>query len=91
MPIVNDDFFLVYCHIALTGISTFFAYGWGVIGDRYGFASTLLIVCSIDLLFKLYGDFAESKTSIMIMFLLLGISDKSMLTLVGPGVIEIFG
>lgn len=87
MPIVNDDHFLSYCNIALTGVSTAFAYGWGIIGDRYGFAPSLLIACSIDLLFKLYGNFADTKTSILAMFLLLAISDKAMLTLVGPGLI----
>lgn len=85
MPIVEDDHFLAYSVMVCMVISTFGAFVWGYIGDKYGFLTSLIFFAFFDCLVKLYGCFADTKPSIMTMFFLLGLTDKGMLTLMGPG------
>ena len=66
-------------------ISIIGSFIWGYLGDRYGFVKCLLLFTFLDCLFKIYGCFANTKTSVIIMFILLGLTDKGMLTLMGPG------
>ena len=73
------------------GISIFGAFLWGFMADCKGFSFTFLTVVLFDMVVKLVGVFAYDKTSILIMFVLIGINSKSMTTIVGPGFVEIFG
>lgn len=57
MPIIKDDHFLAYCLILYNVTSMIGAYVWGLIGDKYGFGFSILIISIIDLVFKVYGDF----------------------------------
>lgn len=91
MPIVEDDRFLVYCAMVGTAVSIVGAFLWGYVGDKYGFFSTLLVFSIADCLIKIYGTFAVTKKSIMILFILLGCTDKAMLTIMGPGLVKMFG
>ena len=91
MSIVDDDHFLAYSTMAGVFASTFGAFIWGYLGDHKGFYLSLLLFTILDCVFKLFGCFAETKPTIMMMFILLGITDKGMLTLMGPGLVTIFG
>lgn len=91
MPIVGDDMFLVYCAMAGTAVSIGSAFFWGYLGDKKGFIPTLLFFSVLDCLIKLYGMTAKEKPGILILFLLIGFTDKAMLTIMGPGFVKIFG
>jgi hypothetical protein len=85
MPIINDDHFLAFCIIVHTIVGIFGAIIWGYIGDHKKFAISFLIIAFVDCFAKFYGIFASTKTGLIIMFFLLGLADKGMLTVVGPG------
>ena len=91
MSIVDDDHFLAYSTMVGVFVSTFGAFIWGYLGDHKGFSLALLIFAIMDCAVKLFGCFAKTKVTIMIMFILLGITDKGMLTLMGPGLVSLFG
>ena len=91
MPIVNDDKFLAMCAIILTISAIFGAPFCGLLADNFGFKKTLFIICVADLFFKLFGIFSNQKWSIATMYFLLGFTDKGVMTIIGPGLINIFG
>lgn len=91
LPILNDDRFLVYCAISGTAISILGAFIWGYLGDKNGFFNTLLIFAILDTTVKIYGDFADTRATIFILFILIGLTDKGMLTIMGPGLVKMFG
>lgn len=87
MPIINNDHFLVYCAIISYAVAIFGAFFWGFLGDKKGIHTSLLIFTVLDLIIKIYGCFANTQFSILIMFILLGLSDKGMMTMMGPGLV----
>lgn len=91
MPIVQDDRFLVYCVISSTVASILGAFFWGYIGDKKNFYYTLLIFSVSDLIVKMFGIFSTTKVTIFLLFVFIGIIDKGMLTIMGPGLVKIFG
>lgn len=91
MPILQDDRFLVYCVMFSTFASILGAFFWGYIGDNKNFYSTLLIFSIFDLLVKIYGKFATNKLTIFLLFIFIGFIDKGMITIMGPGLVKIFG
>lgn len=91
MPIIHDDRFLVYCSIAATTFSIFGAFIWGYIGDKKDFYYTLVVFAILDLFVKFYGVFAKTKETIFLLFILIGFVDKGALTIIGPGLVKIFG
>lgn len=90
MPIINDDHFLSYC-IALVTISAVIAPFWGELCDSRGFKTTLLLVTVFDSIVKIFGIYASSKWSLGLLFFLLGANDKGLLTIIGPGLVGMFG
>lgn len=91
MPIINDDHFLAMCSIILTVSAVFGAPFWGHFGDKKGFKFTLLLVLAFDLTTKILGLFCQDKWNLIVLFFALGFNDKGILTIIGPGLIEIFG
>lgn len=91
MPILQDDRFLVYCVMFSTFASILGAFFWGYIGDNKNFYYTLLIFSIFDLLVKIYGKFATNKLTIFLLFIFIGLIDKGMITIMGPGLVKIFG
>lgn len=91
MPIINDDHYLAFCSVVLTASAIIGAPLWGYLGDRLGFKRTLLLVVSVDLCCKILGLFCQQKWNLVLMYFSLGFNDKGILTIVGPGLIEIFG
>lgn len=64
---------------------------WGMIADRHKFKSVLIFFSIFDLVVKIYGCFATTKTTLAVFFILIGFGDKAMLTIVGPGLVKIYG
>jgi hypothetical protein len=42
-------------------------------------------------LIKIYGKFATTKISLMMLFIFIGLVDKAIVTVMGPGLVKIFG
>ena len=91
MPIINDDHFLSYCIVLVTVSAVAGAPIWGYLGDLKGFRITLLWITIFDSVVKLFGIYCTSKWSLSILFFLLGANDKGLLTIIGPGLIGMFG
>jgi len=91
MPIINDDGYLAMCAVILTIAGMIGAPFWGVVADKKGFKKTLLLVCLVDLAMKILGVFCNQKWNIMLMYFMTGFNDRGIITIVGPGLIEIFG
>ena len=74
MPIIQDDYFIT---LALT-LSILFAIlataFWGVLGDKKGAAFSYLFLVIADTIFKIFMNFSSSKTTLMIGFILIGIT-----------------
>jgi len=88
---VNDDHYLAYCSVVTTVAAIIGAPLWGFIGDKKGFKFTLLLVTIVDLFSKILGIFCIQKWNIILVFFMLGFNDKGLLTIIGPGLIEMFG
>ena len=56
-----------------------------------GFKKTLMIVLVLDLFFKVIGLFCTEKYNIFLLYFFLGFNDKGILTIIGPGLIDLFG
>lgn len=91
MPIINDDHFLSYCSVIVTLSALIGAPFWGYICDLKGFQLTLAILIFIDTIIKIFGIYCTSKWSLAVLFLCLGINDKGLVTIVGPGLVSMFG
>lgn len=91
MPILKDDLFIVYCAIINITFSIIGALFWGYIADQRGFTYALIVLTFLDCVVKIFGMFAMSKMSVMILFVGLGFVDKAMITISGPGMVKIFG
>lgn len=91
MPLLNNDLFLVYCLIVSTALSIAGALFWGYLADSRGFYPTLVILTVLDCAVKFFGSFARSEATVMMLFVGLGFVDKAMITIIGPGLVKIFG
>lgn len=91
MPIIGDDHFLSYSSMVCSVVSIAGAFLWGCLGDNKGVYFTILLLSLFDLGGKIYSNFAMSKPAIIVMVVLIGFISKSMMTLAGPGFVEIFG
>ena len=91
MPILNDDHYLAMCAIVFTIGGIMAAPIWGCIGDAQGFKKTLLIFIISDLISKVFGLFCSEKWNIVLMYLYLSFNDKGLITMIGPGLIQMFG
>lgn len=91
MPIINDDHFLSYCSALVTISAVVGAPFWGYVADEKGFKATLLMLVCFDTVLKLVGVYCDEKWNLALLFFLLGVNDKGMLTIIGPGLIGMFG
>lgn len=91
MPLISDDHFLSYASMVCSVISIGGAFFWGWLGDYKGIYFTILLLSILDLGGKIFSDFAFNKPMIIVMVCLIGLISKSMTTLAGPGLAEIFG
>lgn len=91
MPLLNNDLFLVYCVVVSTALSIAGALFWGYFADSKGFYPALLVFTVLDCVVKILGSFARSEVTVMMLFIGLGFVDKAMITIIGPGLVKIFG
>jgi hypothetical protein len=91
MPVINDDHFLSYASMVCSVVSIAGAFFWGCIADMKGIYFTIIVLSILDLGGKIFSDFAENKPTIIMMMVLIGLISKSMITIAGPGFVEIFG
>lgn len=91
MPIINDDGYLAMCSVVLTVAGMIGGPFWGAVADVKGFKKTLLLVCLTDLATKLIGLQCGEKWNIVIMYFMIGFNDRGIITIIGPGLVEIFG
>lgn len=91
MPIINDDHFLSYCSALVTVSAVIGAPFWGYLGDIKGFKTTFLLIAIVDSFVKVFGIISHERWSLALLFLLLGANDRGLLTVVGPGLISMFG
>lgn len=64
---------------------------WGFCGDRWGAIKMVVLYCFVDFIIKFYSCFANNKPTFMAAMILLGFTDKAILTLFGPSLIEAYG
>jgi MFS family permease len=91
MPIINDDHYLATCAISVTLSAIFGAPFWGYVADQIGFKRTLVIVVAVDFVCKFLGLFCQERWNVILLYFTLGFNDKGLITIIGPGLIEIFG
>lgn len=91
MPIIGDDHFLSYASMICSIVSIGGAFLWGCLADIKGIHFTILVLSILDFGGKIFSDFADEKPTIVVMVVLIGLISKSMMTIAGPGFVEIFG
>lgn len=91
LPIINDDHFLTYILVIYSTASMVGTFYWGWYGDKHGITKTMLFISVADGCFKLLLLLISGKFWYGFYFLLIGIFDKGMITVVGPGLVELFG
>lgn len=91
LPIINDDHFLGYCSIIGTVAGMLGAGFWGFLGDKYGFKMIFVQIAFFDFIVKFFGIWVSEKAGLVGLFFMLGFNDKGFITIIGPGLVEIFG
>lgn len=91
MPIINDDHFLSFCSVIVTISAIVGAPLWGYLGDIKGFKTTLLLIVIADTFVKLFGVYSGTRWSLALLFFFLGANDRGLLTVIGPGLVGMFG
>lgn len=91
LPIINDDHYLTYILVVYSAASMAGTFYWGWYGDRHGITKTMLFIAVADSLVKLLLFLIAGKFWYGLYFLLIGVFDKGMVTVVGPGLVELFG
>ncbi len=90
MPIVNDDHFLGYCLVINTMMNILGTFFWGWLADLKGFTFSVFIAVAFNLIACTIGFFTQTNVGIFMLVFVLGIADRGMETISGPGFIEIF-
>lgn len=70
-------------------VGTFY---WGGLADRKGFAATFVRLVMVDAVVKLgLWVVGGGRFGVLGYFLVIGFFDKGMMTIVGPGLVELYG
>ncbi|KAL4512575.1 hypothetical protein ABPG72_020412 [Tetrahymena utriculariae] len=89
---INDDHFLTYIITFSTLISSISNIGWGYLVDKYNFKTVylrlILVILAAGFLFPIFSD---SKLGFYIFFQILSASERGLYTIIGPGLVKIFG
>lgn len=88
---IQDDHFISNGLTALIVSGLIGAAIWGVLGDKLGAVKMILVYCLIDMGVKIFSSLASNKIMFMISMIFLGFTDKAILTLFGPALIEVYG
>ncbi|KAL4483010.1 hypothetical protein ABPG74_019036 [Tetrahymena malaccensis] len=89
---INDDHFLTYIITFSTLISSISNIGWGYLVDKYNFKTVylrlIIVILAAGFLFPIFSD---SKLGFYIFFQILSASERGLYTIIGPGLVKIFG
>lgn len=88
---IQDDHFISNGMTVLIATGLFGSALWGFCGDRFGAINLVMFYCFLDFAIKFYSCFIHNKITFMFAMTLLGLTDKMILTLFGPALIEAFG
>jgi MFS family permease len=91
MSFLQDDH-LISIGLMITIVSSaIFGLFWGHLADKKGPPFAIICFIFIDLIFKIYSSIARSRAGFIIAMILLGSTDKTMLILFGPTLIDCYG
>lgn len=91
MPILQDDHLISVGLILIILSSALFSVPWGLMADRQGPPCTIITFIIIDLTVKIFACIARSKTGFVLSMIFIGGTDKTMLVLFAPILIDSFG
>jgi MFS family permease len=64
---------------------------WGILADRKGPVFAVVTFLIVDFLVKIFTSFSENKVWYLISMVFLGSTEKTMLVLFGPILVDVFG
>lgn len=91
MPLIQDDHLISVGLVLIILSSAIFSIPWGFLADRKGPAVAIIAFTIVDLSVKLYASFTKSRANYIISMILIGSTDKTMLVLFAPVMIDAFG
>lgn len=71
--------------------SAVFSVPWGFLADRKGPSVAIIVFIIVDLAVKIFASVTKSKVCYIISMILIGGTDKTMLVLFAPIIIDAFG
>lgn len=91
MPMLQDDHLISVGLMLIILSSAVFSIGWGFLADKRGPPFAIIAFIILDLGAKVFASFARSPTAFVISMILIGGTDKTMLVLFAPILIDTFG
>lgn len=91
MSILQDDHLISVGLIVIILSSALFGIGWGILADKKGAPVTIIAFIIADLAVKIFACMSKSKLNFILSMILLGGTDKTMLILFAPVLIESYG
>lgn len=91
MSMLQDDHLISIGLMLIILSSAIFSIAWGFLADRKGATFTIIVFIFLDLAVKIFSCFARTPITFIISMILIGGTDKTMLVLFAPILIDIFG
>lgn len=91
MPILQDDHLISVGLMLIILSSAIFSIGWGFLADKKGPPFTIVTFTIIDLAAKIFACLSRSKLNFILSMIFIGGTDKTMLILFAPILINTFG
>lgn len=91
MPILEDDHLISIGLMLIILSSAVFSIPWGFLADRKGPFFAIIAFLIIDFAAKIFACFVKDRSWYLISMILIGSTDKTMLVLFGPILIDIYG
>lgn len=91
MPIIEDDHLISIGLMLIICSSAAFSVPWGFLADRKGPHVAIWVFMIVDFAVKIFASVSKSKTTYVISMILIGATDKTMLVLFAPIIIDAFG
>lgn len=91
MSSIQDDHLISVGLMVVILSSAIFSIPWGILADQKGPFYVILIFLVLDFLAKIYCSLSRSKLSFILSMVSIGSTDKTMLVIFGPIIIDCFG
>jgi MFS family permease len=91
MPFLQDDHLISIGMIVIILSSAIFGILWGLLADKKGPPFAIILFIILDLGSKIFSSLVISRVGFIISMVLLGGTDKAMLILFAPTLIDCFG